>query len=110
MIINHDGLDHDSRYSAQTVCILVYKMKKDNISITLVGFGIARDILGQRQLEWSFGADLKLIDLKKELIKAYPELQDVNGFQLAIGDEYGQDDDIIPDQAVVSILPPVSGG
>jgi molybdopterin synthase sulfur carrier subunit len=85
-------------------------MNEQRITITLVGFGIARDILGQRQLDWTIKADLKLIDLKKELIKAYPELQDVNGFQLAIGDEYGQDGDIIPDQAVVSILPPVSGG
>ena len=96
--------------NARTVCILVYDMNEDRISITIVGFGIAKDILGQRQLEWSLGADLKLIDLKRELIKAFPKFQDVNGFQLAIGDEYGQDDDIIPDQAIVSILPPVSGG
>lgn len=81
-----------------------------NSKITIIAYGIAKDLIGQREFFWPLQESCTAEELKKRILKAHPQFQELNGFNLAIGDEYAQDNDTIKPGDMISILPPVSGG
>ena len=48
--------------------------------------------------------------LKLELLNKYPALASLQNFQLALNENYALEDDVIHENDVVAIIPPVSGG
>ncbi len=79
-------------------------------ALSVIAFGIARDIFGHNSLniEWSDG--LSIGRLKQLLTESYPDLQKLRSLQFAVNEEYQSDDYILSPGEEVVIIPPVSGG
>lgn len=82
----------------------------EQVKIKLVSFGIAGEILGIRQMEYSIASNSTVSDLKTQIIGEYPELASLSSVKFAVAGEYASDDQIVPNGAEVAIIPPVSGG
>jgi molybdopterin converting factor small subunit len=80
------------------------------LKIEIIAFGIARDIVGQRQTSLDIDLPTSARNLKDVLVKKYPSFLEVSAFSIAIGDDYAQDEDMISEKDVITIIPPVSGG
>jgi molybdopterin synthase sulfur carrier subunit len=79
------------------------------MNVRLVGYGIAKEILRERNLDFEFsGATIK--DLKTELILRFPDFESLRSISFAIGEEYRKDDYPIQPEDEIIIIPPVSGG
>ncbi len=80
------------------------------MKIRILAFGIARDILGARTLDWEAPEGATLARLKQELMEAYPDLRGLAALQLAVNSSYQSDQFQLSEQDEVAIIPPVSGG
>ena len=80
------------------------------MKIRILAFGIARDILGTRHLEWELPEGAAVAQLKRELMDAYPELRGLASLQLAVNSSYQSDQFPLSEADEVAIIPPVSGG
>ena len=84
--------------------------KEENIDMIKIKlFGIAKDIVGDRNLmieEAPETAD----DLLKYLRSEYPELAKLKSLLIAINDEYAFPESRIEPNDEIAIIPPVSGG
>jgi len=80
-----------------------------NMRIRLVAFGIAKDILKSRSLDFEFeGTDIDA--LKDAMVVAFPEFAQLKKLSFAVGEEYREDSFSLEENAEVVIIPPVSGG
>ena len=80
------------------------------MKLKLITFGIAKDILGAKELELSAENVSSTGDLKNELANRYPDFQKLVQFSLAVNEEYQDDDFQLSEGDEVVIIPPVSGG
>ena len=80
------------------------------MTINLIAFGIAKDILGQRQLQIEVGTDAKISDLKDKLIEQFPAFGKLAKLSFAINETYQPDDFRLSANVEVVIIPPVAGG
>ncbi|MDO6472271.1 MoaD/ThiS family protein [Maribacter sp. 1_MG-2023] len=74
-------------------------------------FGITKDIVGSSEI--NFSNELKPVnvaELKKQLIKSYPEFSKLNSLAVAVNSEYADDDLPLNGNEEIAIIPPVSGG
>ncbi len=80
------------------------------MDVTLIAFGIAKDILKSSKAEISLSdqADIKL--LKEKLTADYPDFAKLAQLSFAVNEEYREDDFVLKDHDEVVIIPPVSGG
>ena len=81
--------------------------------MTILLFGITRDIVGQGTLEIpeSTAAGLRTIgDLKTYLIDLYPELDKLSSLAVAVNQHYATDEDLVGNADEIALIPPVSGG
>ncbi len=78
--------------------------------LKLTAFGIAKDILGKRQLEWEISDKSDIANLKKSLLEKYPAFADLANLSFAVGEEYRDDDFSLSENVEVVIIPPVAGG
>lgn len=76
---------------------------------TIKTFGIARDIMGGRQvvLETTAGT---VGDLRKELLHRYPQLIDLHSLLIAVNMNYADDGVPLTETDEIALIPPVSGG
>lgn len=79
------------------------------MNIKVRNFGIARDILGEREVEIVLNGD-SVGDLRAHLYATYPDLQKLNSLFIAINLEYAADDHVLTEKDEVVLIPPVSGG
>lgn len=79
-----------------------------NIKITT--FGIAKDIVGQKQLDLDLVDGNQIKALKEQLIKLYPSFDKLASLAFAVNEEYKSDDYTLQENDHVVIIPPVSGG
>lgn len=84
--------------------------QKEIMTIKLVAFGIAKDILKNKSIDFAVAEKLTVADLKADLCAQYPEFQRLKSFAIAINEEYQDDDFVIGERDEVVIIPPVSGG
>jgi molybdopterin converting factor small subunit len=84
-------------------------MTKTRISLRLLSFGMAADIVGHRELSLETQAG-SLGDLRGELVLKYPDLEQLAALQLAVNQQYRSDDYVLAHMDEVAIIPPVSGG
>jgi len=80
------------------------------MTIKLVAFGIAKDILQSSTIDFSITEEATVGALKTDLCTQYPEFQRLKSFAIAVNEEYQNDDFIIKSSDEVVIIPPVSGG
>ena len=81
--------------------------------MTVLLFGIARDIVGRGALDipGPDGKGLKSVgDLKTYLIGHYPELDNLSSLAIAVNQSYAQEEDPVHETDEIALIPPVSGG
>ena len=79
------------------------------MKVKLVAFGIAKDILRSRSIDFDFqGKNIQ--ELKKALVQDYSEFSTLTKISFAVGEEYREDDFELTEAMEVVIIPPVSGG
>lgn len=79
------------------------------MKIKLVAYGIARDILDQKHIEFELVGS-KVSDLKQELFQQYPKFEELKSIRFAINDSYTDETEVINEDDEVILIPPVSGG
>ena len=80
------------------------------MKITVLFFGVARELVGERQLALELPAASKAGDLRRLLAERFPGLDNDLAYALAINEKFSGDDRQLQEDDVAAILPPVSGG
>jgi len=80
------------------------------MKIKILAYGIAREIIGNQSIALEFTENSPVLELKKKLIVAYPALEKLATFAIAVNTEYATDEQILLENDEVAIIPPVSGG
>ncbi len=80
------------------------------MKITVLGFGIAKDIFGSSEIHLDVNEGLNVGDLRSVLEEGYPQLNKLKSYMLAIDEEYAEDSQIINSGNEIAVIPPVSGG
>ena len=80
------------------------------MKIKLTAYGIARDILESRNIEFECKSGTTIGSLMEELTQAYPLLANLTSVAFAVNEEYAQLDYHIQPGDQIVIIPPVSGG
>jgi molybdopterin converting factor subunit 1 len=80
------------------------------MKITILSFGIAKDITGQRFLEWELDEPQTVGELRRSLTQQFPRLEALANVRFAVNSEYASEDVVLRDKDEVALIPPVSGG
>ena len=72
-------------------------------------FGIARDILGSKELIMEISGNT-VADLRNDLAKQYPSLESLNSLFIAVNQNYAEDKTVLSETDEIALIPPVSGG
>ncbi|MFT4665724.1 MAG: molybdopterin converting factor subunit 1 [Polaribacter sp.] len=76
----------------------------------IIAFGIAKDIIGDRQLKLNLSDGTTVGSLKETICKRFPDFERLRSMAIAVNEEYQEDDFVIKAGDEVVIIPPVSGG
>lgn len=80
------------------------------MEISILCFGITKEILGSFIVAKSIESDLSLAELMQDLKSQYPALNELPSIQIAINEEYQSSEYIIKPGDELVLIPPVSGG
>ena len=80
------------------------------MQIKLLAFGIAKDILHERTMEWELSNGHTIGDLKAALVTRFREFEKLKSLRCAVNDTYVPDTYILSSDDEVILIPPVSGG
>ena len=80
------------------------------MKIRLRAFGIAKDILSAKELDYDLHESKNIIGLRIQLSKDYPEFNMLSSIRFAINETYVGDEAVLNDNDEVILIPPVSGG
>jgi molybdopterin converting factor subunit 1 len=80
------------------------------MKISLLSFGIAKDITGQRFLDVEVPDDGTVAALRAMLVARFPRLADLAAVRLAVNGEYAEEGLALKENDEVALIPPVSGG
>ena len=80
------------------------------MKVTVLFFGILKDIVKSNSIELEIQNDTLINSLKAQLLKDYVKLNAFNNFSIAVNEEYVASDCMLYDNDVVALIPPVSGG
>lgn len=72
-------------------------------------FGVAKEIVDNEILTLDEGIR-SVKELRTKLVDTYPEFSSIQGFMIAVNQEYATDDMSLSSNDEVAIIPPVSGG
>ncbi|TXF90736.1 MoaD/ThiS family protein [Neolewinella aurantiaca] len=78
--------------------------------ITLLCFGVARDITGAGNVSLHLRPRPSVADVRQQLIADYPAFGELVSFAIARNEEYADPDEVVENGDVLAIIPPVSGG
>ena len=84
--------------------------KIDIMKITLIAYGIAKDIVNGREVTIDVPDQSTIADLKSVMLQHYPPFAKLRSLSFAVGDEYRDDGFLLSTGTEVVIIPPVSGG
>lgn len=73
-------------------------------------FGIAREIIGLREVQIDLQAGQSIGTLKTTLFKQYPRLEQLKSLFIAVNREYAEDDLPLREDDEIALIPPVAGG
>ncbi len=80
------------------------------MKVTVLFFGILKDIVESNSIELEIQNDTHVNSLKAQLLKDYVKLNTFSNFSIAVNEEYVTTDCVLYDNDVVALIPPVSGG
>ena len=80
------------------------------MKVKILAFGIAKDILGNREMQLALPENATVAALRAQLTTQYPELKKLNTLAVAINGAYAENEATIEDSDEVVLIPPVSGG
>ena len=80
------------------------------MEITVLAFGIAKDIFGGQSIQIMLGESADIATLKTVLEEQYPKLKELASYMIAVNDEYAHTNTVIQPGDEIAIIPPVSGG
>lgn len=80
------------------------------MQIKVLAFGIAKEILGNRQLSLELPEAASVQDLKDHLVQQFPDFEKLRSLSIAVNQNYVEDSRSLHPQDEVVIIPPVSGG
>ena len=80
------------------------------MTIKILAFGIARDIVGGSTFEVQITEGATVFELQEHLLNQYPQFNDLASMLIAVNLEYGVYDTILKETDEVALIPPVSGG
>ena len=80
------------------------------IKLTILAFGIAKDIVGGSSITLPIGKDATVLMLKEALLSQYPRFEKLVSLAIGVNGEYAEDDKILQQGDEIVIIPPVSGG
>ena len=80
------------------------------MKITILLFGIVRDIIKAQQLELQFYDGLTIGELRTKLLEDYPKLKQYSNYAIAVNEAYAEDNLTLKANDVIALVPPVSGG
>ena len=80
------------------------------MEISILAFGIARDIFGASSISVQLDKTATTGNLKTLLEEKYPRLKQLASYMVAVNNEYAEDSGAITERDEVAIIPPVSGG
>lgn len=76
----------------------------------ILAFGIAKEIVGAREIEFDLGDVDTVGALRRELDTIYPRLLQLKSYVIAVNDEYAAESIRLEPKYEIAIIPPVSGG
>jgi molybdopterin converting factor small subunit len=80
------------------------------MKVTLIAYGIAKDILKAKKMEFELSSGGSISNLKQNLYQQYPDFTKLKSLAFAVGEDYQDDSYLLKDNDEVVIIPPVSGG
>lgn len=80
------------------------------MEITVLAFGIAKDIFGGQSVQIQLDDTSNVGSMKAILEQQYPKLKELASYMIAVNDEYAYSGTVIQPGDEIAIIPPVSGG
>ncbi len=80
------------------------------MTVSILLFGISRDIVGSRSLQIDFSDKVSVKELMHTLEEKYPKFKELSSLLVAVDDEYASEDHILSGDEEIALIPPVSGG
>jgi len=78
--------------------------------MTILAFGIARDILGGRKYSLELQLPSTVGAIQERLLADVPAFRDLRSLHIAVNTEYCGPDKVVNSEDEVALIPPVSGG
>lgn len=80
------------------------------MKLKLTLFGITKEIIGDRELEYDMPAPVDVSRLKHSLKTNYPELARIASLAIAVNGTYASEHELLKEHDEIVLIPPVSGG
>jgi len=80
------------------------------MKITILAFGIAKEIFNSSSIELDVQEEITVAALKSILEIKYPKMSNLSSYMIALNNEYAEDDMVVHSVDEMAIIPPVSGG
>ncbi|GAB3042644.1 MoaD/ThiS family protein [Spirosoma pulveris] len=81
-----------------------------NSSVSVLLFGITRDLTGQSAVSVPLSEGASVGDLLTQIHREYPALAGIRSLLIAVNGEYAEPEQILTQHDEVALIPPVSGG
>jgi molybdopterin converting factor subunit 1 len=81
-----------------------------NTQISVLLFGITRDLTGQSAVALPLSEGARVGDLLDSLYTQFPDLARIRSMMVAVNGEYAEPDQALFASDEVALIPPVSGG
>jgi molybdopterin converting factor small subunit len=78
--------------------------------LSILTFGIAKDITGSAVLEWPYDEPLTVGELQVQLLERYPAFRSLASLRLAVNKSYAGPDTPLHPGDEIALIPPVAGG
>ena len=73
-------------------------------------FGVAREIIGQRETVIDLTDGQTIEDLKVLIFSQYPRFRELKSLFIAVNQEYAEDNILLKENDEIALIPPVAGG
>ena len=80
------------------------------MKLTILAFGIAKDIIGKEKLRLNVDEKTTVKELKDILCSKYARLSSLPSFLLAVNSSYAKDSLKLQQNDKIAIIPPTNGG
>jgi molybdopterin converting factor small subunit len=80
------------------------------MTLKILAFGIARDIVGDSTVEIQVENTASVADLRQQLYTQFPDFEKLRSLRIAVGETYGSETQLLNATDDIALIPPVSGG